>query len=192
MIVCEEAELCLASSAGRATSQRVANFCMSQIGGGQNRAGAVGQPDTATFAHLGQALLHKRVGRELIASTDDWAQGRQAPLQDHQLGQVQRRAQSPRIADDLAGQGHAVVGPSQRGRRLRHQGVSRGDSPERGAGGDSPAQERPSVEEHTQGSAGAQRSAQGLSQAGTQHLEEVERLPPQESGGEPRCMASSA
>jgi hypothetical protein len=39
-------------------------------------------------------------------------------------------------------------------------------------------------EGHAQGLAGTQRSAQGLSQAGAQHLEEVERLPPQESGGD--------
>jgi hypothetical protein len=42
-----------------------------------------------------------------IASEHDGTQRRQAPLQDHQLGRVQRRAQSQGIADDLAGQGHA-------------------------------------------------------------------------------------
>jgi hypothetical protein len=31
------------------------------------------------------------------------------PLQDHQLGCVQRRVQGQRIADDLAGQRHAAV-----------------------------------------------------------------------------------
>jgi hypothetical protein len=40
------------------------------------------------------------------------------------------------------------------------------------------------VKGHTQGSAGTQRSAQGLSQAGAQYLEEVERPPPQGSGGD--------
>ena len=45
----------------------------------------------------------------LVASGHDRTQGRQDALQDHQLGCVQRRAQSPRVVDDLAGQRHAVV-----------------------------------------------------------------------------------
>ncbi|MFT7401964.1 MAG: type I restriction enzyme R subunit [Hydrogenophaga sp.] len=39
----------------------------------------------------------------LVASWHDRTQGRQGALQDHQLGRVQRRAQSPRVVDDLAG-----------------------------------------------------------------------------------------
>ncbi|MFT7402621.1 MAG: molybdopterin-guanine dinucleotide biosynthesis protein A [Hydrogenophaga sp.] len=49
----------------------------------------------------------------LLASWHDRTQGRQDALQDHQLGDVQRRAQSPRVADDLAGQRHAVVRAGQ-------------------------------------------------------------------------------
>jgi type I site-specific restriction endonuclease len=50
----------------------------------------------------------------LVASWHDFSQGRQDTLQDHQLDRVQRRAQSPRVVDDLAGQRHAVVRAGQR------------------------------------------------------------------------------
>jgi exodeoxyribonuclease VII large subunit len=49
----------------------------------------------------------------LVASWHDRTQGRQDTLQDHQLGDVQRRAQSSRVVDDLAGQRHAVVRAGQ-------------------------------------------------------------------------------
>jgi hypothetical protein len=51
--------------------------------------------------------------RRLAAPEHDRTQGRQDALEDHQLGRVQRCAQSPRVVDDLAERRHAVVRAGQ-------------------------------------------------------------------------------